>query len=92
MATGIAQTMAHWAAALEGSDAREVVRTYAEQKGARLSEIDAHRVRIDTTPGDYVFVDFDESGHLCGIELPQRGEPAPRRASWLGRLLRGKGR
>jgi hypothetical protein len=87
----IGQAMPHWGAALLGSDGREVIRAFADQKGCRASE-DGDRLRIDTPSGESLLVDFDASGAIAGMELPRRPRPDPEPVSWLGRLFGGKGR
>jgi uncharacterized protein DUF6882 len=86
MATGISQAMAAWAEALAGSDGRAIISAYAEQRNCRVSAEGPRRVRIDEPSGGYLHVDFDESGHIAGLELPaEQTEPA--KPSWLNRLI-----
>jgi hypothetical protein len=87
-ASGIAQAMVPWASALEGSAGRDLVRAYAEQKQCRISEVGDRRLRVDASSGGHLFVDFDESGAIAGIELPEERPPVPKKDSWLGRLFR----
>jgi hypothetical protein len=86
----IQQAVAHWAPALRGTRGRDVVRAYADQKGCRVSEIGDRRLRLDTPSGEFLFIDFDEAGGIYGIELSPDRQPEPAKASWLGRLFRGK--
>jgi hypothetical protein len=91
MASGIAQAMSAWANALQGSNGRELIRSYAEEKSCQVSEVGDHRLRIDAPSGGYLFVDFDESGDIYGIELPEEIERKPKKKSWLSRLFVGRG-
>jgi len=83
--------MAHWAGALRDSDGRAVVRAYADQKSCRVSEAGCRRLRVDTPPGEHLFVDFDESGDISGLELPPERQAEPDKYSRLSRVFGGKG-
>jgi hypothetical protein len=94
----IRQAVPIWGRALQGSNCREVVRAYAGQMGCTVSEISELRLRIDTPSRGHLFVDFDESGEIGGIEHPPEPEPAqepepkpaPPNGNWLARLFGGK--
>ena len=66
----IREAMPHWASALQGTVGREVVRAYSDQKGYRVSAAGSDRLRVDTLSGEHLFVQFDDSGNIAGIELP----------------------
>jgi hypothetical protein len=89
MASAISQTMAAWANAIYGSSGREIIRAYASQKGCHIADVGDRRLQIDTPSGGPLFVDFDESGAIHGIELPAERQE-PQKASWLNRLLSGR--
>lgn len=86
----IQEAMGRWAGALGDSRGRDIVRAYAAQKGCTVAEVADRRLRIDAPSGDHLFIDFDESGGIYGIELPPQASPAPKNASWWDRL-RGRG-
>jgi hypothetical protein len=88
MAAAISQTMAAWANAIGGTSGREIIRAYAEVKGCQLAEVSERRLQIDPPSGGPLFVDFDESGAIHGLELPAE-RPEAKKASWLNRLLGG---
>jgi hypothetical protein len=83
--------MTNWADALRGSDLRELVGSYAAQKDCKVTEESDRRLRIDSPSGGHVFIDFEESGGISGIEFPPEPRPEPRKVSWFKRLLGGRG-
>jgi hypothetical protein len=89
MASAISQTMAAWANAISGSSGREIIRAYANQKRCQLAEVNERRLQIDPPSGEALFVDFDESGAIHGLELPTE-RPEAKKASWLNRLFGGR--
>ena len=86
MASAISQTMAAWANAIGGSNGRDIIRAYANLKGCRIAEIGGRRLQLDPSSGGPLFVDFDESGAIHGLELPAE-QQVPKKASWLHRLF-----
>jgi Family of unknown function (DUF6882) len=89
MASAISQTMAAWANAIGGTSGREIIRAYANVKGCRIAEIGERRLQIDPPSGGPLFVDFDESGAIYGLELPAERQE-PKKSSWLNRLFSGR--
>jgi hypothetical protein len=89
MASAISQTMAAWANAIGGSNGREIIRAYANAKGCQMAEVGELRLQIDPPSGGPLFVDFDESGAIHGLELPAERQ-GPKKASWLNRLFGGR--
>jgi hypothetical protein len=87
----IREAMADWADALRDSDGRELVRAYAAQKDCTVTEVAERRLRIDSPSGGHIFIDFEESGGISGIEFPPEPEPEPKKVSWFKGLFRGKG-
>ena len=73
--------MPHWASALHGALGREVVRAYSDQKGYRVSAASSDRLRVDTLSGEHLFVQFDESGNIAELELPDERGARPRKES-----------
>jgi hypothetical protein len=87
----IHEAMARWAYALQGSDGRALVRGYAAQKNCKVSEESDRRLRIDAPSGGHIFIDFEESGGIYGIEFPPKPQPPPKKVSWFKGLLGGRG-
>jgi hypothetical protein len=83
----IRQAMPHWASALNGAVGRELVRAYSDQKGYRVSGASNDRLRVDTLSGEHLFVQFDQSGNIAGLHLPEERGTQPEKASWLRRLF-----
>ena len=83
--------MATWADALRGSDGRELVRGYAAQKTCKFTEESDRPLRIDSPSGGHIFIDFEESGGIYGIEFPSQPQPEPKKASWFKGLFGGRG-
>ena len=83
----IREAMPHWASALKGTVGREVVRAYSDQKGYRVSAVGSDRLRVDTRSGEHLFVQFDDSGNIAGLELPNERGTQPEKTSWLRRLF-----
>jgi hypothetical protein len=83
----IRAAMPLWASALEGTPGRDVVRAYSDQKGFRVSVADGNRLRVDTVLGEHLFVQFDDSGNIAGLELPDKSRAQPEKTSWLRRLF-----
>jgi len=83
----IREAMPLWDSALEGTVGREVIRAYSYQKGYRVSVASSNRLRVDTLSGEHLFVQFDDSGNIAGLELPEERRAQPEKASWLSRLF-----
>jgi hypothetical protein len=83
----IREAMPHWASALNGSVGRKVVRAYSDQKGYRVSAAGSDRLRVDTLSGEHLFVQFDDSGNIAGLDLPEQSQARPEKPSWLRRLF-----
>jgi hypothetical protein len=83
----IRQAMPHWTSALNGAVGRELVRAYTDQKGYRVSGASNDRLRVDTLSGEHLFVQFDDSGNIAGLELPDERGTQPHKTSWLRRLF-----
>ena len=79
----IKEAMATWADALRDSDGRELVRAYAAQKNGKVTEESDRRLRIDAPSGDHIFIDFEESGGIYGIEFPPVPKPESTKVSWF---------
>jgi hypothetical protein len=88
----IREAMAKWADAFCDSDGRAMVRGYAAQKNCTVTEVAQRRLRIASPSGDHIFIDFEESGGIYGIEFPPAPAPEPKPVSWFKGLFRGKGR
>ena len=88
--SAVSQAISAWYDALAGPDGRELIRSYADRKGYRVSEVGDRRYRVDTLSGEHLFVDFEESGGIYGLELPELSRPEPAKPSWFGRLFGGK--
>jgi len=86
----INEAMTTWRDALSSSDGRKIIRAYAAQKNCTVSEDQNQRMRIDAPAGGHIFIDFEESGGIYGIEFPQEPEPEPKKKHWFKGLLRGK--
>jgi hypothetical protein len=87
----IGEAMATWADALRGSDGRALVRGYAAQKTCKVTEESERRLRIDSPSGGHIFIDFEESGGIYGIEFPPAPQPEPKKVSWFKGLFGGRG-
>jgi hypothetical protein len=86
----IREAMANWASALQDSDGREIVRSYAALKNCTVTEESDRRLRIDAPSGDHIFIDFEESGGIYGIEFPPVPKPESTKVSWFKKLLGGR--
>jgi hypothetical protein len=91
MAYVIKEAMTKWAEALGGSDGREIVRAYSAQKNCTVSEVSNRRLRIDAPSGGHIFIDFQDSGGIYGIEIPAQPKLETKKVSWFERLFAGKG-
>src|SRR5438046_9325099 len=87
----IQEVMANWASALQDSDGREIVRAYAALKNCTVTEEAERRLRIDAPSGGHIFIDFEESGGIYGIEFPPEPQPEPKKVSWFKGLFHGRG-
>ena len=85
------KAMADWADALRDSDGGELVRGYAAQKDCTVTGVGERRLRIDSPPGGHIFIDFEESGGIYGIEFPPEPEPESKKVSWFKGFFRGRG-
>jgi hypothetical protein len=86
------EAMSTWSEALRESKGRELIRAYAEQKHCIVSEDPSLRMRVDGPAGGHIFIDFEESGAIYGIEFPQEPVPEPKKPSWFKGLFRGSPR
>ena len=93
-----------WGSALTDSNHRKVTQAYAEQRNRKVTDwtdrvvegrqpdmpVPASRIRIEGSHGDRAYVDFDETGHVCGVAIPPSSGPEskPEPRSWVNRLLR----
>jgi hypothetical protein len=73
--------------ALRGSDGRASVRTYAAWKNFTVSEGPDHRMRVEAPGGAYIFIDFEPTGGVYGIEFPPSPAPGSQKTPWFKRLL-----
>lgn len=82
----IHEAMAIWVNALRESDAREIVRGYAAQKNCAVTKESDRRLRINSPSQGHIFIDFDDSGKIHGIEFPPESKPV----SWFNGLFQRK--
>jgi len=97
----IKEALNTWGPSLGGSPARKAVEAYAQQRDCKVSDWTGRdvewaqekqqagefRIRFDDGSGGSMYVDFDESGDIAGMECLPPQRPQPAQQSRLKRFL-----
>ena len=89
MANVILQSFKLWHIALQQFGHRQLICTYANRRGCKVTEANPNQVRIGTPSSTVLLVDFGPSGEISALQVPKITGSEPRKASWLGRLFGG---